>query len=190
MTDLSHLTSLDLPSQLPRNVKLFPLPPEIDSWICQTLLLSPKSKKLESNRLMRNEIERGAAGSSSARSSTPTSTSTSPTSRETPELRSSSSPVSSRPSEQDPFLEEFRLKFQEGIAKKPSATWQRSSGVTFGYSPATTMLEDSTESWRTRSEAIGTQIHHRTTRKRQHHVSFGSSTLQQWVRSERPSPTS
>jgi len=166
--DLTQKLVDEFSSQIPRNFKICQLPSEIKSWVSQTLLLLPKSKTLEWNRLSRKKTELGDDGISSSKTSKPTSTSTSPASTTTPTPNSSSSPASPPTSDEDPFLDELRTKYQAAIVGKPLGAYQRSFGVTIGSSPPTTIKGSSTQPSKTRSKDTATRTHHQDTKKRSH----------------------
>jgi hypothetical protein len=64
--ELTRHFHLFLPTQIPQNLSILPLPNKVLSWLTQVLLVAESSLSQSRKRAMRNKTASGVAGSASA----------------------------------------------------------------------------------------------------------------------------
>ena len=136
---LTHSLSRMFPSQVPPNFHISPVPNEISSWLTSLLASAPATR--ESPPLpTRSGLQHGHVGSSSCPPlAFPTTNSS--TESAIPLTNTASSQPSHQPSETDAFLSKLLADWLQEPSRAPSATWQRPSNCTTGWTPDSTSKE-------------------------------------------------
>ena len=135
LTKLLHLT---VPSQVPENFEIVPLPKEISSWLISTL------RKMPVQELYREEHKKTTLGLGSVGGSTasPPDSNTTPSS---PPFRANNEFSSSAPSRQPSatldLRESLQLPWLSRQSKVPSVTWSRPFGTTATQIPPATSTD-------------------------------------------------
>ena len=122
------IINLTIPSQVPPNFSISPLPKEICSFISSTLLLMPtKKQRLLPQKPSELVLLNAGAVSSLASTSTISSLTVSPDSNKT-----SSCPHLLKPCEKPPSLIQIKQNWWKEQSVPPSHMWHRPSGQTIG----------------------------------------------------------
>jgi hypothetical protein len=136
--DLTRLALSTYPDQVPVHFRIYPVPPEVSSWISSTLtLLTPPSTN-EPSPPTRNRTSPGSVGKNtyiaSESATMPSWTATHTSNGQQLEQASSkpSGSALSAPHDPRPLAEVIRSTFSEGLLEIPLDTWRRNSGVISG----------------------------------------------------------
>jgi len=124
--------SKNFPSQVPTTFHIVQLPQEISSWLISWLQKVKELKELEKGQQTKKR-EHGGDGVSTAPSSKTITTSTYKICHQS--LEHDSLAPSQRHSEEDNFLDQTKILWEQAQSKRPWQNWVRSLGQTWGTTP-------------------------------------------------------
>ena len=129
-SQLLFLLTSHIPSQLPPNFSIVPLPSVIESWACSLLAKMPVRKQ----RQVRHKMSEIAAGDDGASFSTKSASTTTPISSlsTNPGPEPSSSPLLPKPCAKPATLQAVTLPWLKAQSVPPLTTWHRPSGQITG----------------------------------------------------------
>jgi len=129
---LHTYTTESFPSQVPTTFHIVQLPQEISSWLISWLQKVKELKELEKEQQTKKR-EHGGDGVSTAPSSKTITTSTYKICHQS--LKHDSLAPSQRHSEEDNFLAQTKILWEQAQLKRPWQNWVRSLGQTWGTTP-------------------------------------------------------
>jgi hypothetical protein len=126
-------------AQIPKTFQIFPLPPEVESWIYSTVQSTIESGTEKQSQPTRNLTGHGIVGWNTWRSSASLTTNSS-TASNTSAPRQPWSNFSSYVYDGPSLVQVTRETFEATLSGKPLANWWRASGQTAEKAPATSRL--------------------------------------------------
>lgn len=160
---LSHLFSVSIPQQTPKNLRISPLPPEVHSYITSMLQSLPEETQ-QPERLKTSKIARGVAGMTSSEILTWEKTLFLKNSQK--DSKQLSSQLLDRPSVNADFRKSLEMPWWGRLSKPPWTTFHRPSETITSQTLETTEMASLAEFYKNSSRATKMKTHLQNKRKR------------------------